>query len=64
MNYMRPLSNSVRPIALSDSQKDALAAAMREASENAQQSPSLRPLAAEPTPEYRLAATDELLFIL
>jgi hypothetical protein len=64
MNYMRPLPKPVTPIALSDSQKNALATALREARENARQAEALRANPPKPTQESCPAATEELLFIL
>jgi len=64
MNYMCPPENSSNAIALSDSQKKILAAAMSGAREEARQVES--PLAAgvKGITEKRPAATRELSFIL
>ena len=64
MNNMRPLQNTVKPISLSDSQKDALVTAMREAGTSTRQVEALRSEAAKPATDSRLAQSEELLFIL
>lgn len=64
MNYLRPIKNTSKPIALSDSHKNALATAMRQASEDARHCEAVRFTARKPAADSRPIGSEELLFIL
>ena len=64
MSFARLIRIPSKPISLSDSQKNALAAAMREVSQEARQGEPLRYASPEPAAENRPVASKELLFIL
>ena len=64
MSFARLIKIPSKPISLSDSQKNALAAAMAEASQEARQSEPLHFTLLEPAAENRPVASKELLFIL
>ena len=64
MSFARPIRIPSKLISLSDTQKDALAAAMRDASQEARPSETLRCKSLQPTTENRPVASEEILFIL
>ena len=64
MSFARPIRIPSNPISLSDSQKNALAAAMGEVRQETRQSEPLRFTLSEPAAENRPIASEELLFIL
>ena len=63
MSFARPIRIPSKPISLSDTQKNVLAAAMREAGDEARQGETMRGVSLKPTAENRPVASEELLFI-
>ncbi len=64
MNFMAPRKTSPNIIALSDSQKSLLAAAMQEPSENARKTEGSRLTTDKPAADRTLVKSEELAFIL
>ena len=64
MSFARPIRIPSKSISLSDTQKNALVAAMGEASREVRRSETLRSTSPEPAAENRPLASEELLFIL